>query len=127
MEETGLTSSLFADEIGVARAGISHILSGRNKPSLPILVKIIRRFPEYGNEWILDDEPETELVEENQPEKKSLENQMGKPAGQEKQFYNPVDQVFNPLSGIAQHPEKKIERIVIFFSDRSFLDYKPGS
>ena len=45
-----LTPSRFADEIGVLRSSISHILSGRNKPSLEIIQKIMRRFPELSTD-----------------------------------------------------------------------------
>ena len=35
----GLTSSSFADKIGVPRSSISHVLSGRNNPSLDLIIK----------------------------------------------------------------------------------------
>ena len=41
----GLKSIHFAENIGVNRATISHILSGRNKPSIDVLDKIINKFP----------------------------------------------------------------------------------
>ena len=51
-----LTASGFAEKIGVQRSSISHIISGRNKPSLEFLIKITEVFPEtslselvYGN------------------------------------------------------------------------------
>src|SRR4028119_2173636 len=50
-----LSPSKFADEIGVQRSSISHILSGRNKPSLDIVQKIIRRFPELGTDWLVEE------------------------------------------------------------------------
>lgn len=56
LESTSLTSSIFADEIGVQRSSISHILAGRNKPSLDVVQKIIKRFPDFGVNWILEDE-----------------------------------------------------------------------
>ena len=49
-----LTASEFADEIGVQRSNISHIISGRNKPSLDFIVKIKDRFPEIQWEWIIE-------------------------------------------------------------------------
>src|SRR3954471_24581087 len=54
--DKNLTPSYFADEIGVQRSSISHILSGRNRPSFDIIQKIIRRFPELGYEWIMEEE-----------------------------------------------------------------------
>ena len=40
----GLTSSSFADKIGVPRSSISHVLSGRNNPSLDLIIKILQSF-----------------------------------------------------------------------------------
>jgi transcriptional regulator with XRE-family HTH domain len=42
--DKGMSPSFFADAIGVQRSSISHILSGRNKPSLDIIQKILRVF-----------------------------------------------------------------------------------
>lgn len=47
------TASEFADEIEVQRSNISHITSGRNKPSLDFLVKIKERFPELQWDWLI--------------------------------------------------------------------------
>jgi len=55
--DKNISPSYFADEIGVARASVSHILTGRNRPSFDIIQKIIRRFPDLGYDWIMEDEP----------------------------------------------------------------------
>ena len=49
-----LTASSFADKIGVQRSSISHLLSGRNKPSLDFILKILDVFPEIDLYWILN-------------------------------------------------------------------------
>lgn len=56
INDKDLTSTKFADEIGVPRPSISHILSDRNKPSLEIVQKIYKRYPELGFDWFLEDE-----------------------------------------------------------------------
>lgn len=48
-----LSSAQFADNIGVQRSSISHILSGRNKPSYDFLLKILDKYPEISAEWLL--------------------------------------------------------------------------
>ncbi|WP_027376278.1 helix-turn-helix domain-containing protein [Kaistella palustris] len=50
---SGLTSSEFADEIDVQRSNISHITSGRNKPSLDFIIKIKERFPDLDWDWLI--------------------------------------------------------------------------
>ena len=49
----GLTSTLLAEEIGVQRSGIQHILSGRNYPSYDFLQKLLTRFPKLNAEWLI--------------------------------------------------------------------------
>ncbi|WP_078063013.1 helix-turn-helix domain-containing protein [Solirubrum puertoriconensis] len=53
IQERQLTSTQFADVIGVARPIVSHILSGRNKPSLEVVQKIIAAFPDISMPWLL--------------------------------------------------------------------------
>lgn len=49
-----LNASSFADKIGVQRSSMSHLLSGRNKPSLDFVLKILDVFPEVDLYWILN-------------------------------------------------------------------------
>jgi transcriptional regulator with XRE-family HTH domain len=48
-----ISATRFADEIGVQRSSISHILSGRNKPSYDFIQKILTRYPVLNAEWLL--------------------------------------------------------------------------
>ena len=50
----GLTASSFADKINVQRSSISHLLSGRNKPSLDFILKVIDSFPDVDLLWLLN-------------------------------------------------------------------------
>ncbi|RIV68817.1 helix-turn-helix domain-containing protein [Flagellimonas aequoris] len=51
-----LTVSAFADRIGVQRSSISHLLSGRNKPSLDFVMKLVHAFPDVNLYWLLKGE-----------------------------------------------------------------------
>ena len=53
ISENELNAASFAEKIGVQRSGISHILSGRNKPSLEFLSKIQTTFDEVEFDWLL--------------------------------------------------------------------------
>ena len=53
LEYSGFSASEFADEIDVQRSSISHIISGRNKPSLEFVIKIKNRFPELSWDWMI--------------------------------------------------------------------------
>jgi transcriptional regulator with XRE-family HTH domain len=62
-----LSASEFADEIEVQRSNISHITSGRNKPSLDFLMKINERFPELEWDWLILGKGEMLKKEEKEP------------------------------------------------------------
>ena len=48
-----ISQSQFADTIGVARASISHILAGRNKPGFDFIESMARHYPELNLEWLI--------------------------------------------------------------------------
>tara|TARA_B100000131_G_scaffold318644_1_gene362925 strand:+ start:1313 stop:1609 length:297 start_codon:yes stop_codon:yes gene_type:complete len=53
MKIEGLKSSQLADLIGSNRATISHILSGRNKPSIDFLDKLLNNYPDLNANWLI--------------------------------------------------------------------------
>jgi len=69
IEYSNLTSSEFADEIDVQRSSVSHITSGRNKPSLDFLIKVKEKFPELEWEWLLRGNGEMLIKPEESTEK----------------------------------------------------------
>lgn len=134
--DKSISPSHFADEIGVQRSSISHILAGRNRPSLDIVQKIIRRYPDLGMEWILEDEGTIEAMSnpvpysprnrpENTPDIPAQRNGSESPVRKE----STVDTVReNPKdTPILPSTEKIVERILIFYTDGTFKQYKPES
>lgn len=67
IEYSELTPAEFAEEIGVQRSSISHIISGRNKPSLDFITKIKTAFPKFEWDWLITGEGEM-LISEKEPE-----------------------------------------------------------
>lgn len=66
VEMYGLTPSQFADKTGIPRASVSHILGGRNKPSLEVLQKVCMTFPEINTNWLMlgiGDAPQKRITE----------------------------------------------------------------
>ncbi|MEO8515821.1 MAG: helix-turn-helix transcriptional regulator [Flavobacterium sp.] len=141
-----LSASAFADKVGVQRSSLSHLLSGRNKPSLDLILKIVENFPDVDLYWILngkgnfpksdkeDDSnfivpssiPETKnFIEEEkieiQPDLFSTEPSVEK---------NRVNENFqNNFSNtrILEHPKNNsdIDRIVVFYKNGTFKNYYP--
>ncbi len=54
MDRNDLNASSFAERINVGRSSISHILSGRNKPSLDFVVSTVNEFPEVDLYWLIN-------------------------------------------------------------------------
>lgn len=48
-----LSASQFADEIDIQRSSLSHVLSGRNKPSLDFIMKIKKSFNRISLDWLI--------------------------------------------------------------------------
>lgn len=67
IEYSELSFSEFADEVDVQRSSISHITSGRNKPSLDLLIKVKDRFPELQWEWMITGKGDMLKKEEPEP------------------------------------------------------------
>ncbi|GGD27823.1 helix-turn-helix domain-containing protein [Flavobacterium orientale] len=116
-----LNASSFADKIGVQRSSLSHLLSGRNKPSLEFVLKVSESFPEVDLYWFLlnkgifpksTDAATIETVKQvnTEPEKESSSD-LPKP-------------LIPQNKGIASN-NKEIEKIVMFYKDGSFKSYIP--
>ncbi|MDR0582393.1 MAG: helix-turn-helix domain-containing protein [Prevotellaceae bacterium] len=119
-----LTPARFADTVGVNRAGISHILAGRNKPGYDFLEKLIKYFPAVNIEWFITGrgkmykemiaQPLFPLPETNNPPSPEL----------------PEDYTDKAVSGGLQPPEidenngKTVEQVIIFYTDKTFTAYK---
>ena len=135
-----LSPSQFADEIGVQRSNISHLISGRNKPSLEFIQKIIKRFtdinPEYllsgqgsifreGSQTVLDFAGLPALGTENQQENPIIiEDEKVETS---KNSRKKVVTITEQHADKAEKPVKneKVEKIVYFFKDKTFKEYFP--
>lgn len=99
--------SKFADEISVQRSSMSHIIAGRNKPSLDFLQKVVQRFPEVNINWLLSGIGEPTFAPKTAIPDADIEisTEFEKEKSKSKEVPN---------------KEKEIERIVVFYSDKSF-------
>ncbi|MEP4949331.1 MAG: helix-turn-helix transcriptional regulator, partial [Flavobacteriaceae bacterium] len=53
IDHYGLSVSSFADSIGVQRSSISHLINGRNKPSLDFVMRVVQNYPDINLYWLL--------------------------------------------------------------------------
>lgn len=123
-----LTASSFADKIGVQRSSLSHLLSGRNKPSLDFILKIIDIFPDVNLYWILNgkgsfpssEETITNHVAPILPNKNQddLFRNSGEAEGNNRDNEKQNDIFKNSYSS-------EIEKVVILYKDGTFNEFKP--
>lgn len=109
-----LSASSFADKIGVQRSSISHLLSGRNKPSLDFILKILDVFPEIDLYWILNGKGSF-------PKNNEEYNIAYPPTLSDTDEKQPVN--FKKEETIIKNDA--IERIVIFYKNGAFKEYRP--
>ncbi len=132
MEYKGLTSTQLADNIDVPRAIVSHILSGRNKPSLDVVLKIVSTYREIARDWLLLGEGDMLIRLATVGKEKPQATRAAAPASlEEKEAPSPaaIAGKVQEASTAAQAPaasEKAIEQIMVFYTDKTFSTYKPS-
>jgi transcriptional regulator with XRE-family HTH domain len=121
--EKNLSPSRFADEIGVQRSSISHILSGRNKPSLDIVQKIIRRFPELGTDWLVE---EPNLPVPSAPSKNNAIESERRDHFNGSGGIGPDEEEPEETAGYHRAGERQITKVLVFYSDGTFSEFSPA-
>jgi transcriptional regulator with XRE-family HTH domain len=125
------TSAQFAEEIGVQPSGVSHILSGRNKPSLDFVLKMLDKYSFLSTEWLL-------FGKGNMYRDSSMQNLFDQSAGKVEigSDINKTVKGREPESSeymeTRKEPEIKagkeeltVEKIVWFYNNNSFREYLP--
>jgi len=125
-----LTASSFADKIGVQRSSLSHLLSGRNKPSLDLILKIIAIFPEVDLYWILNGKgsfPKADDTVSPIPQVTSMpqeENHSDLFSNSGEKFSDTKEEIASE-SIFRDINSSVIEKIVILYKDGTFSEFKP--
>ena len=136
MKSEQLTASKLAELLDIQPSGISHILSGRNKPSFDLVQKILRRFPRVNPDWLLLDKDEMYRTIDIEPKPAALQSistdeldgtmqqspasGMTAPATNSSSASTPAQQIaaaYAPKSG-------NVKRVIILFDDHTFESYE---
>lgn len=147
IKEEGMTNTRFANEIGVQPSSISHIVSGRNKASIELISKILHRFPGINTDWLMLGKGEMYKTNSMQTEPSGSRTQppandlFSQPAETQSTADEPLDQAEEPATASENtlksedpipygnsHTKasgKKIEKILVFYSDKTFSEYSP--
>ncbi|SDR82655.1 helix-turn-helix transcriptional regulator [Gramella sp. MAR_2010_147] len=120
LEYHDISAASFADKIEVGRSSISHILSGRNKPSLDFVMKVVKNFPEVELYWLLNGKGNFPSTSESQGQTGTDNKKVQGPARSlEKKNLHQYENE-NPVSLTPGSSGKTIQKIVIFYTDGSF-------
>lgn len=136
LNENNLTSTKFADKIGVQRSSISHILSGRNKPSFDFIEKMLLAYPDLNAQWLITGKGN---MFANQPSlfNRSKEKEEENLTSRESNIQNSIDQsgerpqsakekeITTPYTKEIPKNSSSIERVIVFYANGSFKEYKP--
>lgn len=136
MKSEQLTASKLAELLDIQPSGISHILSGRNKPSFDLVQKILRRFPRVNPDWLLLDKDEMYRTIDIEPKPATLQSistdeldgtmqqspasGMTAPATNSTSASTPAQQIaaaYAPKSG-------NVKRVIVLFDDHTFESYE---
>jgi DNA-binding XRE family transcriptional regulator len=135
-----MNPSEFADYIGISRASINHILNGRNNPSLDVVLKILTKFDTINSNWLLhgrepmyESKGTTYLQQKTLFDERSPVSELGQVTDisahpKENRITTPLKEANQPvMEQLIQKTQvqKKIIKILIFYSDNTFDSLSP--
>lgn len=152
MESENMTPARFADNLQIGRAVISHILNGRNNPSLDVITRILTQMPDIDSEWLLtgsgnmykseannyhsDTKSPNNLPDLFSQLSQENENSIYSTKDSENLKYrkeNIVDTTGNNEQSSVneriiykESPSKKVKQIIIYYTDNTFETFSPG-
>lgn len=149
MQKEGMNAGQFAAEIGIQSSTLSHILKGRNNPSLDVIKKILNRFENINSDWLilgvgpmyriakqsnapsLFDEEEIENFKPisttlNYEEENLNVNSLPHKTKSEldKSSLNKSFATSEQISSNIQKIEKSVKKIIVYFSDNTFQEFE---
>lgn len=121
MEFYGLTASALAEEMDFNRSTISHLVSGRNKPSLEFVMKILQRFEEVDLDWLVLGKG---IFPSTASKSSSADNNSdgAKETLKQNNVESPTSAM--DLENLKSLSGKRIDRIVVFYHDGTFKNYE---
>ena len=135
-----ITARQFAEEIGIQPSGMSHIMGGRNNPSLDFVAKVLRRYPEIDANWLILGRGEmyssgmalTPPAPMDQPLASAVawaEEEAGEPV-QEEVYFAENEQVEEatevPLAGVAAPADRRVAKLLFIYTDGTFEECRPA-
>ena len=120
MVNNNLNSSSFAEQIGVQRSSVSHVMSKRNKPSLDFILKIMNSFEDVTLDWLLFDnnlKPSPSSKSDSKFINSKIDSDLKKTP----------DVLNNKQSPMEIKTNSDVVQIIQIYKDGSFLTFSPKS
>ena len=125
-----LTASQFAELMGIQPSNVSHLLNGRNKPSLDFLKKLKEIFPEYSFDWIILGKKPITINEPNPVSSDAQQIKFEDEEDKRVMEFDDIDENYTPdeakiVEKVAENQivatsDKAIEKILVVYSDKTF-------
>ena len=120
MVNNNLNSASFAEQIGVQRSSVSHVMSKRNKPSLDFILKIVNSFEEVTLDWLLFDnnlKPSSSSKSDSKFVNSKIHSDLKKS----------LNVLTNKQSPMEIKTNSDVVQIIQIYKDGSFLTFSPKS
>ena len=122
-----LTAAEFAFRVGIQPSNVSHLLSGRNNPSLDFVKKLKETFPEYNLDWIIlgtgpmtVSEPLTSPTLSVEPSSAVESSEQPMDSMPNEPLFDPIREVVVPKVQSPLSSEADLKQIIFVYSDRTF-------
>lgn len=137
MSTEQLTSSRFAELLGIQPSGVSHLLGGRNKPSFDLVQKILRRFPHINPDWLIldseqmyrtdaDDQSTSTNAAENVSPEMAVNGE--NISATQNIAFSESSQTSTPgveqMMARAATAHKNVKRVIVLFDDHTFESFE---
>ena len=116
MKMNQLNAASFADRIGVQRSNVSHVLTGRNKPSLDFIEKMLIQFPKVNASWLISGQiQQTDVINPLKENENMITNVN----------QNKNTNVNREIGSIVS--DKRIVKMITFYEDFTFDEFRPSN
>jgi transcriptional regulator with XRE-family HTH domain len=116
MKMNQLNAASFADRIGVQRSNVSHVLTGRNKPSLDFIEKMLIQFPKVNASWLISGQiQQTDVINPSKEDESLITNVNSR-------LNTNVNREMN-----AKVSQKRIVKMITFYEDFTFDEFRPSN
>lgn len=150
MQIEGMNSAVFATAIGIQGSTLSHILNGRNNPSLSVLQSILNRFPNISSDWLImgqgpversakqsqtptlfdsfdestskSDTLEHKYVEKSEPLPESIQQRTVNKT--ESPINSVPEQSHAPFIPQVEPNSKAVRKIIVYYTDNTFQEFE---